>query len=139
MVIVRGRAHGRQSSCESKTEEGEKRGGDEFLWPRSSPNAACVRAATVLVPVHSGSAVTSTMSANAPADSSAPITWKFIRRTFTTQERTRDLLAPELERSLAQADFERAVHFLPGSHRYWPVRSHSKPPRLTQGTLTTAR
>ncbi|KZP31245.1 hypothetical protein FIBSPDRAFT_1037698 [Athelia psychrophila] len=57
---------------------------------------------------------------SASADSSAPITWKFIRRTFTTQERTRDLLSPELERSLAQADFERAVHFLPGSHRYWP-------------------
>lgn len=61
-----------------------------------------------------------------PTDATGPITWTFIRTTFTTKERTRDLLAPELERSLNHNDFERAVQFLPGSQRYWPVRSHFK-------------
>lgn len=57
-------------------------------------------------------------------DESGPITWQFIRRNFNTKERTRELLAPELERSLSLTDFERAVQFFPGTHRYWPVRSH---------------
>lgn len=54
-----------------------------------------------------------------------PITWQFIRKTFTTTERTRELLAPELEQSLSLADFEKAVNFLPGSQRYWPVRPNA--------------
>lgn len=49
-----------------------------------------------------------------------PLQW--IDKTFTSRVRTEEILKPELEESLNYKDFEKAVDFLPGSHRHWQVR-----------------
>lgn len=50
---------------------------------------------------------------------SVPLNWVF--QTFDSRTRTAELLAPELENSsLTQHDYELAINFLPGTHRFWP-------------------
>ncbi|KAG6337337.1 hypothetical protein ID866_1762 [Astraeus odoratus] len=49
-----------------------------------------------------------------------PLEW--LTSTFPSKERTIELLQPELENNVLSChDYELAVRFLPGSHRYWPV------------------
>ncbi|KIM67229.1 hypothetical protein SCLCIDRAFT_1210739 [Scleroderma citrinum Foug A] len=51
---------------------------------------------------------------------SHPLEW--LTATFPSRERTIELLRPDLEDNvLSQHDFDLAVMFLPGTHRYWPM------------------
>lgn len=51
-----------------------------------------------------------------------PLSW--INKTFTSRERTEELLKPELESSrLSYSDYEKAVEFLPGKQRHYQVRA----------------
>jgi len=50
---------------------------------------------------------------------SVPLKWVF--QTFDSRTKTAELLAPELENSnLSPHDYELAINFLPGTHRFWP-------------------
>ena len=51
-----------------------------------------------------------------------PTQW--LDSTFTSRARTEQLLRPELESGfVTEHDFNLASSFLPGYHRYWPVRT----------------
>lgn len=50
---------------------------------------------------------------------------EWLDSTFKSRERAAELLRPDLESGLiTQHDFETAVRFLPGPHRYYPVRKN---------------
>lgn len=50
-----------------------------------------------------------------------PVQW--LDKTFSSRERTQELLQPDLESGLlSQHDYQAAVMLYSGTHRYWPVR-----------------
>ena len=52
---------------------------------------------------------------------SYPVAW--LDETFSSRQRTEALLRPDLDSGIiTEHDFRLATTFLPGYHRYWPVR-----------------
>lgn len=75
---------------------------------------------------------TSCLAASGPPPTmSYPVAW--LNETFNSRTRAQSLLRPDLESGLiSQHDFDLATTFLPGYHRYWPVRlAHSQMPHIT--------
>lgn len=68
-----------------------------------------------------------------------PIVW--LNRTFSSRNTTEELLRPELEGTLSQADYEKALDFFPGRQQYLSVRrpTFCKCLLLQCSSLTTGR
>ena len=62
--------------------------------------------------------------------------FQFLDSTFKTRAQTEQILRPYLEAgALTERDFQTAVVFLPGNHRYWPVRViSSRSPRANKSS-----
>jgi len=62
-----------------------------------------------------------------PSDTPKPLPFTYnidvADRIFASRQKTEELLAPEREIGLITPhDYDAAVNFLPGPHRYYPVR-----------------
>lgn len=50
-------------------------------------------------------------------------TFQWLDQTFTSRTQAETILRPHLEAgTITEHDYNLAVSFLPGRHRYWPVR-----------------